>query len=193
MVGWHEDRDVSGGRELGARPGLTAALLGLRDLSAGLLVVAKRDRLARKVAVAAAIESAVDRCGARIVSADGVGNGDDDSSHLLREITDVIAAHERRIISTRTKAALDAKRARGERVGECPFGWTVAGDGRTLVEDDDEQRIIASVLDLRADGLSFRKLAAELARRGVTSPRSGRPLSSTQVHRIVRRHESEAA
>jgi hypothetical protein len=44
VVGWHVDQGVSGGTELGDRPGLMSALDALRDERAGLLVVAKRDR-----------------------------------------------------------------------------------------------------------------------------------------------------
>jgi hypothetical protein len=52
------------------------ALGELRALGAGVLVVAKRDRLARDVYVAATIERAVASGGARVVSADGTANGD---------------------------------------------------------------------------------------------------------------------
>jgi DNA invertase Pin-like site-specific DNA recombinase len=46
------------GCELGDRPALLAALDVLRDERVGLLVVAKRDRLARDVLKAGAIEAA---------------------------------------------------------------------------------------------------------------------------------------
>ncbi len=58
------------------RPALVAALAELRAEGAGVLVVAKRDRLARDVYIAAGIERHVARLGARVWSADGVGNGD---------------------------------------------------------------------------------------------------------------------
>src|SRR6185437_2063571 len=76
VVAWHADQGISGGSDLDERPGLVAALADLRLLGAGVLVVAKRDRIARDVYVAATIERAVDHGGARVVCADGIGNGE---------------------------------------------------------------------------------------------------------------------
>jgi DNA invertase Pin-like site-specific DNA recombinase len=82
------------------------------------LLVAKRDRLGRDPIVVAMIESAVVRKGARIVSAAGEGTEGDEPSHvLMRHLIDAFAEYERLIIVARTKAALQAKKARGERVG----------------------------------------------------------------------------
>jgi DNA invertase Pin-like site-specific DNA recombinase len=155
-----------------------------------VLVVAVRDRLARDVEAVVAIERAVRSSGAVIVQADGTGNGADPGARFMRRIDDARAEYERALISARTKAALGAKRARGERVGEVPFGYRLASDGKTLEPSPEEQSVIAAVLDLRGQGLSYRAAAAELARRGVTSPRSGRPLAAQQVHRIVQRSEA---
>jgi DNA invertase Pin-like site-specific DNA recombinase len=184
VAAWHSDQGVSGGADLDARPGLVAALADLRSSRAGLLVVAKRDRIARDLYVAATIERAASQSGARIVTADGAGNGDDDSSALLRGMLDVIGAHERRMIRTRTRAALAAKRAKGERTGECPYGFRVADDGVRLARDDAEQAVLAEVRALAAAGLSERSIVAALAAKGVAN-RAGRPLTKTSVHRVL--------
>lgn len=184
IVAWHVDQGVSGGSELDDRPGLVAALGELRASKAGVLVVAKRDRLARDVAVAALIERAVGASGAKLTSADGVGNGDSPADAFMRSIIDAAAAYERALIRARTKAALSALKARGCRAGEIPFGFTAAEDGR-LSEDAGEQRVIAAVASLRADGFSLRAIVAELERRGVLS-RRGKPLQLTQIARIAR-------
>ena len=63
VVGWHTDSDVSGAAGIEARPGLVAALGSLRPMGAGVLVVAKRDRLARDVYVALGIERAAESMG----------------------------------------------------------------------------------------------------------------------------------
>jgi len=68
VVAWHTDQGVGGGSELEDRPGLLNALGDLRENRAGLLLVARRDRLARDVHVAIVIERAVGREGARVVS-----------------------------------------------------------------------------------------------------------------------------
>ena len=120
VVAWHFDKGVSGGAALEKRPELVAAIDAVKRESAGLLVVAKRDRLARDVLTAALVERLCERHGARVQSADGTGNGDGPEAQLLRGVIDVFAQYERAIIRSRTKAALAVKKANGERVGGIP-------------------------------------------------------------------------
>jgi site-specific DNA recombinase len=133
VASWHEDRGVSGGAELVDRPALLAALEALVHCRAGQLVVAKRDRLARDVLEAGAIEAAAASRGARVVSADGVADGNDPTTILLRQLLDSFAQFEREMIRARTKAALAAKKARGERVGTVPHGKVLAESGNTYL------------------------------------------------------------
>lgn len=184
VVAWHVDAGVSGGSGIEDRPELVAALAALRATRAGVLVIAKRDRLARDVAVAAMIEKAVDAAGAKVVSADGAGNGDSPADAFMRTLLDGAAAYERALIRARTKAALAAKRARGERAGAVPFGYTADDAGR-LSTCAVEHAVIAIVAELRAAGMPLRAIVVELGRRGLVS-RKGRPLQLTQVARMVK-------
>jgi site-specific DNA recombinase len=184
VVAWHVDAGVSGGSDLDERPALVAALGDLRAARAGVLVLAKRDRLARDVAVAATIEKATAAAGARVVSADGAGNGDSPADAFMRTLLDGAAAYERALIRARTKAALAAKRARGERAGEVPYGFTADAAGR-LTPNPAEQEVVSVIRELRAAGLALRPIVAELERRGLVS-RAGRPLALTQVARLVK-------
>lgn len=167
------DAGVSGGLALEQRPGLLAALDALRK--GDVLVVAKRDRLGRDVLNVAMLARLVERKGARILSAAGEGTDDDGpTSVLMRQIIDCFAQYERAIIRARTKAALAVKKARGERVGGIPFGYQVAGDGRTLVPHADEQRALAVLRQLRAQGYTYQAVAEELTRQGFRSRAGGR-------------------
>ena len=87
------------------------------------------------------------------------------------------------LIRARTKAALSAKRAKGERTGSVPFGYRVT-DGGKLEPDAGEQAVIKAVADFRAAGLTLRAIVSELDRAGLTS-RAGKPLQLTQVARIL--------
>lgn len=60
------DRGVSGGAAPDQRPGLLAALAAIKKFAAGVLLVAKRDRLARDTLVAAMVERLAERDGARV-------------------------------------------------------------------------------------------------------------------------------
>lgn len=185
VASWHHDHGVSGGADLDDRPALVTALGELRAAGAGILVVAKRDRLARDVYIAGVIEREVVRSGARVVSADGTGNGETPADAFMRTVLDGAAAYERALIRARTKAALAAKRARGERAGEVPFGYRV-GEGGRLEPSEGEQAAVAAIRELRASGASHRRIVEELRARGITS-RAGRPLSQTQVARVLAR------
>ena len=184
VASWHTDAGVSGAAELADRPGLCSVFLDLTTHRAGLLVVARRDRLARDVVVAATSERAALQQGARVVSADGVGNGDSPADQFMRTILDGAAAYERALIRARTRAALGARRARGERAGAVPWGYGATDDGR-LFEHEFERSVIERVVSLRAGGASLRKIVRALEGDGARS-RTGQPLGLTQVARIVR-------
>jgi DNA invertase Pin-like site-specific DNA recombinase len=182
IIAWHEDLGVSGGAALEERPGLMAAVEAVRTHGAGLLVVAKRDRLARDVLTAALVERLCERVGARVVAADGTGNGDTPEAGLLRTLLDAFAAYERALIRGRTKAALAVKKARGERTGGVPYGWSAVG-GR-LVENPAEAQTVALARLLRAQGKSLRGVAAGLVAEG-RRPRNGGEWAVQTIRRMV--------
>lgn len=179
-----EDHGVSGATQIADRPGLLAALDSLRELGAGVLVAAKRDRIARDQVVAAMVERAVAKIGAVVRTTDGSSDVAGPEGTMMRGIVDVFAAYEREVIRARTRAALGVKRARGERVGEVPYGFRVAADGVLLEEDEAEQGVLAVVRELRAAGVSQRGIVAVLADRGLVS-RAGRPFGQTQIVRML--------
>jgi len=186
LVGVFEDRGISGGAELERRPGLLGALDAVKVTGAGVLLVAKRDRLARDVVVAAMIERVARRGGADVVAADGVGNGSAPADEFMRTVIDGAAQYERALIRARTKAALAVKRTRGEKTGgSVPFGYRLDADGVHLVEQPDEQRAIALVRELRAEGLSIRAIADQLNLDGC--PARGERWYPTTVARLLDR------
>jgi site-specific DNA recombinase len=184
MAAMFEDHGISGGAPAEKRPGLLAALAALRENGAGLLVAAKRDRIARDTVIVAMVEQAAVRGGAVVTTADGASDGAGPEGQLMRGIVDVFAAYERGVIKSRTRAALAVKRGRGERIGGIPYGYELAADGVHLAEDAAEQAVIGQIRGLRAAGLSLRAVTAECERRGMVS-RVGRPFSLTQIARLA--------
>jgi DNA invertase Pin-like site-specific DNA recombinase len=184
LVAVHEDHGISGGAPLEKRLGLMAAVADLTVHGAGVLLVAKRDRLARDVMLATMLDRMVEREGARVQTADGVANGDGPEAALMRGMLDLFAAYERGIIRARTKAALAVKKSRGEKLGgSVPFGF--ASSGAALVKDPAEQAVLATVHQLRADGLSFRAIAERLNTDG--APARGARWHATTVGNILSR------
>lgn len=186
----HVDLGVSGTLPPQRRPGLMAALSDLKVHKAKHLVIAKRDRLARDVGVAAVIENIVIKGGASIVSADGVGVGDDPAATLMAQIVDAVAQYEGAMIRGRIKSAMAEKRARRERTSlSAPYGYSLTEDGG-LVPDEGEQAALRTMLDLRKSGLGYRTIAAALHEAG-HQPRGSR-WHPTSVARVLKR-EAEIA
>ena len=178
------DKGVSGAADLDKRPALQDALDAIREHGAGVLVVSRRDRLAREVLKAALIEQLIAREGAVILCADGAGNGDGPEARLMRQMLDAFSEYERQLIRARTRAALGAKKRRGEKLGgQSPFGYRLAVDGKTLEKDETEQRTLAQVRELQKAGLSVRGIASELNARGI--PARGRRWHKTTVSRLL--------
>jgi len=154
VAGWYVDRAVCRVTPIAERAALLAALAAVEAHRAGVLVVARRDRIARDVVLASEVERAAARAGARLVSATGEGNGDSPADAFLRTVIDGAAQYERGLVRARTRAALAAKRARRERVGAVPYGFALKRDGVHLVAARAEQATIARARELRAAGLS---------------------------------------
>jgi DNA invertase Pin-like site-specific DNA recombinase len=186
LVTVHEDLGVSGGAALDKRPGLMAALDALAEHGAGLLLVAKRDRLARDVVLAAMVGRLVERAGGRIVAADGAGNDEGPAGELMRTMLDAFAQYERALIRARTRSALQVKRNRLEYTGgAAPYGWRLGPDGTHLEALEAEQAIIQAARALQASGLSLRRIGAELERQGMLG-RAGGQWNPASVRSLLR-------
>src|SRR4051794_12703296 len=125
VVGEFADPGVSGTGPLDDRPGLSAALDTVLRTGAGVLVVARHDRLARDTLVALLIERAFADAGARILYAEGT-NGDSDTDHFTRTVLHAAAEQAKRETVRRLQAGRDAKRAQNQRAylgGRPPFGY----------------------------------------------------------------------
>jgi len=96
----------------------------------------------------------------------------------------VLAEFERDQISERTTTAMQFKKGKGELVGAVPYGCALAADGVSLMESNAEQAVIRQARELKASGLSLRKIALELARRGFNA-RNGEVFQSEQIRRMV--------
>lgn len=186
VVAWFEERGVSGAADLKKRAGLMDAIEALRTHGAGVLVVAKRDRLARHVVKAAVIEGLVRDAGARVLSTDGVGEGDGPEEALLRTILDAFAEFERAKISARVTAGMRAKKRRGGFLGAAPIG-TRPDDAGMLAEAEDEARAVERACSLRKEGCSLRAIAERLNAEGY--PARGSRWHATTVARVLARAE----
>jgi len=166
------EKAISGAAPLDKRPALFKAIssLGKGDI----LLVARLDRLSRDIYGGIMIDEAVAHQKAKVISAAGEGtDSDDPASKMIRDIIRVVAGFERSITQFRIKAALAAKKARGERVGAIPFGYAL-GPNRKLIHKDDEQPTVARMVSYREKGYSLRQLAEKLNEEGLLNRNGSR-------------------
>lgn len=104
----------------------------------------------------------------------------------MRQIVTAFSQYELGLIRARTRAAPQAKKSRGERVGRIPLGWQLAADGVHLAKDPAEQATLRKVAELRVAGMSLRQIAGHLNGAGVLK-RGGAPWNHVNLHIICSR------
>lgn len=187
LVGVYVDPGVSGAKALARRP---AGARLLDDISRGLvdgIVAVRIDRLFRSVADCANQTNHWREKGVSLHLLDINLDTTTPMGEAFVHLAAVFAQLERRQIQARIKDALARKRARGERLGNVPYGQRVGGDGRTLEIDEEEQGVIDEVIAFRSDGLSLKKIADMLNER--RTPSRGTRWHTTTIARIVKRVE----
>lgn len=155
------------------REGIQAAMKMIATREAEGLVILKLDRLTRSVKDLGALVELFDKTGAALVSVQDSINTQTAAGRMVLNILGSVAQWEREAIGERTAAALQVKKGRGERVGAIPYGYDLGTDGINLVENSHEQAGLKIIRELRAAGMSLRKIATELSFRGY-HPKMGR-------------------
>jgi DNA invertase Pin-like site-specific DNA recombinase len=149
-------------------------------------VVAKFDRLFRSVADAAQTIADFDKKGIELAA---IAEGFDMTNpygRAMAQMASVFAELERAMIRERTKAAMNVKRARNERMSHnVPFGWDEAAEG-LLVKNEKDQGAIAWIREVQNDGKSLRQIAALLNEQGVEPKRAKRWLHSSVLRILAR-------
>lgn len=167
------------------REGLQDALGRLEKGEADTLVVVKLDRLTRSVVDLNTLLTRYFAERFNMVSVSEQINTGTAAGRLVLNVLMSVSQWEREAISERTVAALQHKKAEGQRVGEIPYGYRLAPDGIHLVEHEAEQEVISAVLEYRTAGLTYRAIAERLERRGFTN-REGRPFHPQTVSNIFK-------
>ena len=185
IAGWYVEH-VSGAAPLDARPVLWDAIDHASRARAGVLVTSKRCRLSRSAMNAELITRYLSELGIAYRSADGSSDDVSPEGVLMRSMLDAIAAYERALIGVRTRAALAAKKRRGERgPGSVPYGSRLSADGRSLEPDPAEARIVERLRGWKLRNVSPLSIAGILNGEGV--PARGARWHATTIARILSR------
>lgn len=181
--GMFADRGISG-KKASNRPALAAALQAVCDAK-GALVVYSLSRLARSTKDALTISERLSKSGADLVSLSEKIDTTSAAGKMVFRMLAVLAEFERDLISERTAAALAHKKAKGERVGQVPFGFDVARDGVALMPNTAEQRALAEMRKLRWERWTWQRIAEELNARGIRT-KNGQPWTLFTARKVGR-------
>ena len=168
------------------RPKLAEALELCRKTKS-TLIVAKLDRLSRNVAFTSKLlESDVE-----IKFCDFP-----EANRLVLHIIASIAEYEAGLISTRTKQALKAKKARGVRLGKPEnlvnnLGKAISNSNHTnrqkALDNDNNRRAIAMLKVMATQNLSLSEMARRLNEEGFVTSR-GKKFTAWQVSALLKRY-----
>lgn len=172
------------------RPEIGAAIAACRARRA-TLIIAKLDRLARNVAfVSNLMESGVDFIAADMPMA----------NRLTVHILAAVAEHEREMISARTKAALQAAKARGVKLGnpQLRAGNRSSAQAATNAKRGQARRRAKDLMPFidaarRAGCLTLGQIAEAMMARGIRATGGGSTWNATQVRRVIARTERTTA
>jgi DNA invertase Pin-like site-specific DNA recombinase len=160
------------------RPELAKALEAARKGRA-MLLIAKLDRLARNVAFIANLMDA---------GVDFLACDQPFASRLTLHILAAVAEDEARRISERTKAALQAAKARGRRLGSPTATKTIAKARatRSAYAAKANATTLAVIREVQKSGVSsLAGIARTLEARGVKTPAGRRQWQPVQVSRLL--------
>jgi len=158
---------------------------GVKAKRIGRVIIYKLDRLTRSVRDLAYILELFEKYDATLSSVVETLDTASASGKMVVHIIGAIAEWERGVISERTKAALDVKRGRGERIsGIIPYGFRL--NGKKLTPDPVEHPVLERILKRRGEGAGYAQITRELNASGV-KPRKARQWGVMSVRSVCLR------
>lgn len=157
IVEWRTDAGVSGAT-IGKRPAFLDALRDLDEGRAGVLLSKDATRLSRSLTDLGGLLAAATRDGWAVITADGLVDTTDPKGRLLPMFLGIVGELERTFTQQRTKAALQAAKARGVTLGK-----------RSLLPSEVTSRIVRE----REAGSTWQGIADSLNSAGVPTGQGG--------------------
>jgi DNA invertase Pin-like site-specific DNA recombinase len=182
------DPGVSGGKPLAKRPAGRCLVGLIAQGKVNCVILPKLDRGFRSASDCLNVIEQWQSKGISLHIVDLGGNSVDTTSPAGKFMISVLAAAaemERAMIQERCNNGRKVRKAAGQRVGEVPFGWDLAEDGKTLLPNEREQEAIRLVISMHADRQSLRSIARALDQKGIASKKGGR-WTHRQVSSILR-------
>ena len=158
----HDDAGVSGYRT--DREGLMGAIANAKRGDA--VVVYSLSRFARNTRHTLELAEMLDKKGVDLVSLSEKIDTTSAAGKMVFRMMAVLSEFERDQIAERTSAAMQYKKAKGQRVGSIPYGKKLDEDGVSLIDEPREQEILRLVRTCRNNGMTYQAIGSELELRG---------------------------
>ncbi len=175
LVRVFREEGVSGTKESADRPAWSEVMTALHSDGVRTVIIERLDRLARDLMVQETIIADLRRNGFELVSvAEPDLMANDPTRILMRQLMGAVAQYDKSQIVLKLRGARARARARDGRCeGRKPYGYY-----------DGEQAVIGRMKELRASGLGFDRIAAQLNAEGL-KPRAGERWHGLVVNRIL--------
>jgi len=183
------DAGVSGGTPLAQRPAGHNLVSALESGKAEAVIICKLDRGFRSASDCLNNVETWERKGISLHILNLGGQTIDTGTPTGKFFITVMAGAaelERNLINERCNEGRKVRKAEGRRIGEIPFGYTLAEDGKTLLQNPQEQEALSLVRSMKAKGFTLRQIADELNSRGYKAKKGGR-WTHGQVQSVLRR------
>ena len=176
------------------RPGWQRVMGAVHGRQVGAVLIAKLDRCTRSVADLASLIDTFSRRGVALISAAESLDTSSAGGRLVVNVLGAVAQWEREATAERTSAALQVLKAQGRATGGvAPYGFQFI-DGRRAWHQG-EQETLAAIIEHRAAGLSWAKVADKLSATGHRTRTGGQwtRQGAHQVHQAREREHGAAA
>jgi len=176
------DAGISG-KAMDNREGLQQALDSMDQGIA--LVTYSMSRISRSTRDMLSLADKLEKVGADLVSLTEKIDTTTAAGKMVFRMLAVLNEFERDQVSERTKVALAHKKAKGERVGTVPYGYSLADDGISLIDNPAEKAILQDIQQLRREGYRLREITEQLNKDGLLT-RRGTEWRLQYVHNLLK-------
>lgn len=196
LLGWtiateYKDAGISGTKDATERPALAELLGAVAAGEIDAVIVYALDRLARKTLLALQLVAQISDAGAALVSCKEELDTSSPMGKFALTLMAALAQLERDKIVERTTAGRNQRGQKdGYKGGQVYYGYRQ--QPAAIVVDEQEAATVRLIYALKAQGLSLRKIAAELEARAIPTPRGGAQWYATSV-RVILSKEAKAA
>ena len=106
---------------------------------------------------------------------------------MVFQMMAVLNEFERNQASERTTAVMKHLKSQGRCVGRVPFGYDLGEDGKHLVPNEAEQKVVKRMKRMKRRGMSLRKIGTRLKADGIKTKRGKDDWTPRAVQLIVER------